>query len=280
MKKIFIAASAATLLLASVACNKTESTSTNPSSDSLSIATAVLMGSQLNQSFTMSEMQGQPIDKKEFLRGFKEYFADSAKFAYIAGAFTAIQQGKSLQEDGIAKDLFLKNLEQVLTSVDDSTKTLPMSVEDAQSFAQKFYAEKTKKENEKKFGQNKEKGAKALQEFAKDPEVTKTSTGIAYKYLSRGTGKTPQDGDNVKVSYVGKFVDGKEFDSSAEPIEFNVNGVISGWTELLKMMKVGDKIMAYIPYDMAYGESGNQGIEPFSTLVFEITLHDVVPTKK
>ena len=273
MKKIFIAASAATLLLASVACNKTESTSTNPSSDSLSIATAVLMGSQLSQSFTMSEMKGQPIDKKEFLRGFKEYFADSAKFAYIAGAFTAIQQGKSLQEDGVAKDLFLKNLEQVLTSVDDSTKTFPMPVEDAQSFVQKFY-------NEKEFGQNKEKGAKALQEFAKGPEVTKTSTGIAYKYLSRGTGKTPQDGDNVKVSYVGKFVDGKEFDSSAEPIEFNVNGVISGWTELLKMMKVGDKIMAYIPYDMAYGESGNQGIEPFSTLVFEITLHDVVPTKK
>ncbi|GIT22402.1 MAG: hypothetical protein CM1200mP40_20840 [Gammaproteobacteria bacterium] len=48
------------------------------------------------------------------------------------------------------------------------------------------------------------------------------------------------------------------FDSSVdrgEPATFGVSQVISGWTEALQLMSVGDKWRLYIHPDMAYGEA-------------------------
>ena len=75
---------------------------------------------------------------------------------------------------------------------------------------------------------------------------------------------------------MGKLIDGSVFDSSIarnEPITFDVNGVIPGWTEALLLMKEGDKWELYIPHELAYGERGAGGqIPPYSTLVFEVEL--------
>lgn len=106
--------------------------------------------------------------------------------------------------------------------------------------------------------------------------VTTTASGLQYKVLASGSGKTPGASSSVKVHYTGKLIDGTVFDSSVErgePIDLKVNGVISGWTEALQLMKEGDKWELYIPYQLGYGERGAGGsIPPFATLIFEVEL--------
>ncbi len=107
--------------------------------------------------------------------------------------------------------------------------------------------------------------------------VQVTKSGLQYKVLKAGTGKTPGPTDTVRCNYRGALVDGTEFDASARhggPAEFPVNGVIPGWTEALQMMKVGAKWQLFIPAHLAYGNSPPPGspIEPGSTLIFDIEL--------
>jgi FKBP-type peptidyl-prolyl cis-trans isomerase FklB len=106
--------------------------------------------------------------------------------------------------------------------------------------------------------------------------VKVTESGLQYKVISAGTGKTPAATDKVTVNYVGKLVDGTEFDRSdthQEPASFVVNQVIPGWTEALQLMHEGDKWMLFIPSELGYGEQGAGGqIPPYATLIFEVEL--------
>ena len=106
--------------------------------------------------------------------------------------------------------------------------------------------------------------------------VITTESGLQYKVIAEGTGETPTDSSIVSVHYAGTLLDGSEFDSSikrGQPAEFPVTAVIPGWTELLKTMKVGGKVQAWIPSNLAYGPSGRQPmIPPNSLLVFEVEL--------
>jgi FKBP-type peptidyl-prolyl cis-trans isomerase len=79
---------------------------------------------------------------------------------------------------------------------------------------------------------------------AKQAGMQTTKSGLQYMSVKEGTGPMPKDGESVKVHYVGTLIDGKKFDSSidrGQPVTFNVNQVIPGWTEALKMMKTGSK---------------------------------------
>ena len=93
----------------------------------------------------------------------------------------------------------------------------------------------------------------------------------------KGTGEMPQNSQMVKVHYTGKLLDGTVFDSSVErnePFSFvlGAHQVIPGWEIALSKMHVGEKATVIIPSNLAYGERGNYGIPPFSTLVFDIEL--------
>jgi len=109
----------------------------------------------------------------------------------------------------------------------------------------------------------------------KDGVVTLPS-GLQYKVLKSGDGKSPSATDTVRTHYHGTLIDGTVFDSSVqrgEPVTFAVNQVIPGWTEALQLMKEGDKWELYIPANLAYGERGAGGvIGPNATLIFEVEL--------
>ena len=118
-----------------------------------------------------------------------------------------------------------------------------------------------------------EKGAAFLQENATKPGVKSTPSGLQYKVLQEGTGKSPKATDTVQVNYRGTLLDGKEFDKSSSPIEFPLNHVIAGWTEGVQLMKEGAKYEFYIPSNLAYGRRGAGGaIGPDETLIFQVEL--------
>jgi len=126
---------------------------------------------------------------------------------------------------------------------------------------------------------NKADGEKFLAENAKNEGVKSLPSGLQYKEITPGKGKSPKATDTVTTHYKGTLIDGTEFDSSykrGEPATFPVSGVISGWTEALQLMKEGAKWQLFIPSDLAYGERGaGRDIGPNATLIFEVELISV-----
>ena len=127
---------------------------------------------------------------------------------------------------------------------------------------------------------NKKQGDDFLAANKTKEGVTTLPSGLQYKILTPGTGPKPAPTDKVVCNYRGTFLSGQEFDNSykrGEPVTFQVNGVIKGWSEALQLMPVGSKWQLIVPSSLAYGEQGRQGIEPNSTLVFEVELMSIAP---
>jgi len=118
-----------------------------------------------------------------------------------------------------------------------------------------------------------------LKEGAFD-NVDSTESGLYYIRDSIGTGKFFVDGNEVKVFYTGKFLDGRVFDSNVGGEVFSVTlpdtYIIDGWNEGIKLMRNGEKGTLIIPYHLGYGQDGRYDqygrvvIPPFMTLVFDL----------
>lgn len=123
---------------------------------------------------------------------------------------------------------------------------------------------------------NEREGKLFLEQNAKKEGVMVTASGLQYKVLREGDGPKPKAIDLVKVNYEGRSLTGEVFDSSyarGKPIEFSLNRVIKGWGEGLQLMSVGSKYRLYIPYKLAYGDTGaGQKIGPRETLIFDVEL--------
>lgn len=132
---------------------------------------------------------------------------------------------------------------------------------------------------EKEAADNEKKAEDFLADNAKKDGVKTTKSGLEYQVLesaSKDGAASPTLDDTVKVHYVGKLIDGTEFDSSVKrgkPAVFGLKHIIPGWQEVLPMMKVGDKWRVWIPPKLGYGEQGaGEQIGPNEVLVFDIQL--------
>ena len=122
---------------------------------------------------------------------------------------------------------------------------------------------------------NNEKGEDYIAKFLQEEGAVQTESGLAYKIIEAGNGKkATSDKDTVWVNYKGTLLDGSVFDQN-DDINFTLGRVIKGWSEGMKLIGEGGKIKLVIPGDLAYGEYGTRGIEPNSTLVFDVDLNKV-----
>ena len=122
---------------------------------------------------------------------------------------------------------------------------------------------------------NNEKGQDYIAKFLQEEGAQQTESGLAYKIIEAGNDKKAvSDKDTVWVNYKGSLLDGTVFDQN-DNINFTLNRVIKGWSEGMKLVGEGGKIKLVIPGELAYGEYGTRGIEPNSTLVFDVDLNKV-----
>jgi FKBP-type peptidyl-prolyl cis-trans isomerase FklB len=193
---------------------------------------------------------------------------DKQKLSYIFG----VQVGQGLKAEGveIEMDAFTAGIKDMMEGnkpkIDQATaqKLFQDYQQEKQSAMAETAAKKQQEAND------------FLAKNAKEDGVVVTATGLQYKIIEAGEGKSPTSEDKVVAHYTGKLLDGTVFDSShdrGEPATFPVSGVIKGWQEALPMMKEGAKWQLVIPANLAYGDRGiGNVIGPNETLMFDIEL--------
>ena len=257
----------------------------NSSADSISYtagmsATEGLVGYLLQQKMDTTMMA-------DFVKGFMTCVnqGDDPKAKAYQMGMTIAQQLKERMLPGMKKELtdtpdsivdpiFYRGFTDAL--MQDTTL---FKVSKAATFFKEKMESNMKARDEKRYGANRDAGKQFLAENARKDSVITLPSGLQYKVLVKGNGKVPQMTDKVKVHYEGRLLDGTVFDSSykrGEPSELTPKQVIKGWTEALTMMPEGSKWQLYIPYDLAYGDREAGQIKPYSMLIFDVELIEIV----
>ena len=194
------------------------------------------------------------------------------KLSYAIG----IEMGKGVKDQGFDVDpnILILGIKDALSG----GKPL-LSEEDLRAIIADIQEEMKQKQMqamEEAADDNRKAGEAFLAENTKKEGVVTLPSGLQYKVLTAGQGKKPAETDTVLCNYKGTFLDGTEFDSSAQsgkPAAFDLKGIIPGFKEALLLMPVGSKWQVFIPSGLAYGEHGaGNVIGPNSTLIFEIEL--------
>ncbi|MCM1077555.1 MAG: FKBP-type peptidyl-prolyl cis-trans isomerase [Bacteroides sp.] len=301
MKKLFMACGVAAVLLSASSCGNSSSSSNENKGfgDSLSVALGEAQGSRLLAEYeTLPEDQKANIKKEDLLRGFKQaIMTDTTQQGYLTGlsfGLNLVGQLFRYEEAGVPIDRAkLYEAYAKAFSADsvnneamrEAQGTLQLLAEQAQQKMMEFYQKKedearAAKENSPEAQENAAAGQAYLKDqMAKDPEIKVTSSGLAYKVINEGTGEAVGANGSARVKYVGKLIDGKEFDKNQDGVTMNPNRVVPGFGEALSMMKNGSHYIIYIPGNLAYGVDGQPqaGIGPNAMLVFDVETSEVVP---
>lgn len=287
MKKITMAAALAFAALTFTGCNNNSAPKADLKNalDSLSYMYGLGQGNSYSQQLASAGIDSTNID--QFIKGVMEGVKasdDKNKEAYFFGMSLGMQCAKNM----------VPNIN-YRTFGEDSTKTI--SVENLvaglvkglkeknpeMTFEQinNIIMEKDSIVKEEIFGDVKKANKDFLVENAKKEGVKTTESGLQYKVIEEGKGAVPAADATVNIKFVGKLIDGTEFDSSrGEAIPMNLNRSIAGFKEALSMMPIGSKWQLFVPAELAYGSGSAGNIKPFSTLIFDVELVSVKENKK
>jgi len=166
---------------------------------------------------------------------------------------------------------------------------------DAVKTFKNYYAKEAKAQKEAEEKTRSIREAKAKEFESIKATGTKTQSGLIYKVIKKGTGVKPTVGTNAFVHYAGFLENGQLFDTNYEDVaklygkfdqnRANQNGYtgypvtmgnlpfIPGFNEGVEIMSFGDKMVLYIPANLAYGEQGGGDvIPPNANIIFEVEL--------
>lgn len=199
------------------------------------------------------------------------------KMSYLSGYDLGLKVSANVKSNNfpLRSSAFVTGITEALEGADN--RLTPEEIQKVVEFFQKLNPQTEGKRNlDEIVSKYRKEGDEFLAANAKKDSVITTASGLQYKILRDGTGKSPADTSMVTVHYRGRLISGVVFDESyarGEPTSFRLNQVIKGWTEGLQLMKEGAKYEFYIPNTLAYGEQpAGQLIPPGSTLIFEVEL--------
>ena len=199
--------------------------------------------------------------------------AEVDSVSYLIG----VNFGSFLKGNNFAEDLSEINMAQMKKGMQDFLKAEGTPYDE--NFGEQFKIDPntmskvlngflTKKQNHKAALNLAEEKA-FLAKNAKRADVDTTASGLQYTIIAAGADEKINPQDTVWVNYKGTLLDGTVFDQN-DSTKFVANRVIKGWTEGLGLLGEGGKATLYIPAELAYGERGNRGIAPNSTLIFDV----------
>ena len=222
-----------------------------------------------------------------------QFFITHKSTPWLDGKHTVFGEVVKGQEvvDSIEKNDFIKEIKIIRNGRDannfDASKTFKNYFENREILAKQRESKKVKirEDNVRRFESLKKKS-------------TLTKSGLQYFIIEKGNGKLVKSTNKAKVHYAVYFVDGTLLETSKEetakfndvlniqklnsfgykPIEAQVGPkdmMIEGFKEGIRLLKEGDKAILFLPYSIAYGESGTRGIPPQSDLVFEVEIMGV-----
>lgn len=182
-------------------------------------------------------------------------------------------------------DLFLQGYRNTI----DSTNLL-LKQEDITNVLRKYFQEREKRMAEerdrklaekviKEYGDNKKAGEEFLAENKTKEGVKTTASGLQYKVLKEGNGKSPKPMSSIRIHYEGRLIDGTVFDKTLdrEPLAAFANQFVPGFSEGLQLMEEGSKYRFFIPQELAYKyNQRGEDIKPFSALIFDVELLEII----
>ena len=198
------------------------------------------------------------------------------KTSYSYGVDTATKLKN--MPGGFDLDLFIRGVKDGISG----TKLLmtEQEIREALAALQKEMTAKTEEQKKAIAEKNKKEGEVFLAENKKKEGIITLPSGLQYKVLKEGTGKTPTDKDWARIYFRGTLIDGTVFEDTyknfGQPVAFAVKGLIPGWAEALKLMKEGAKWQLFIPPELGFAERGaGTLIGPNVTLIIEVELVSV-----
>ena len=196
---------------------------------------------------------------------------DKKKMSYAIG----VQIGNDFKRGGM--DLDIDSLSSAIADMVNGKE--PKLDQKEMQAALNMLREQQMKKQMDVANENKKQGEAFLAKNKNEKDVITLPSGVQYKVMKKGSGKSPTAANSVVAHYEGRLINGTVFDSSikrGKPATFPVTGVIKGWQEILQKMNVGAKWQVYIPSELAYGQRGTgPDIGPNAALIFDIELIEI-----
>lgn len=232
------------------------------------------MNTSTRKSRVLVSILGVLLSAQLFAQGDTNLESEDAQIAYSIG----VNIGQNLQAQGILEGVELDTF--VVGMIDAIGGDVKMSDEDMFAAIQLFQ-QRMAEQQQAALAASTAASVEFLANNSSKEGVVTLESGLQYMVLESGPegSASPTASDSVLAHYHGTLIDGTVFDSSVdrgEPAQFGLSQVISGWTEGLQLMSVGDKWRLFIPAAMAYGEaSPTPAIPPNSALIFDVELLEI-----
>ena len=283
MKKFFVFALGAAFMMNVCSCGNHSAARLDNAADTLSYGVGVMQGSRLAEAKAMGVYPDlNELDINQYLKGIREAAkSNEEQNSYYKGLNDGVQMKKSFEQMsdqfGLELDFntFLAAYAQVLRG--DTTLTIDKKNVNAICDSIVAAAREAKEQaeldsiaNTPEAIANLEAGMAFLAAKEQEEGVQKTASGLLYKVVKEGNGKTFKPYERVELNYVGKFINDTIFDQGNN-VKFVASQMVPGFGEGLQLMSPGAKYILYIPSDLAYGVRGRGADMPSnSTLVFEV----------
>lgn len=298
LKKTIFGGCAAIACVVAVSCSggdnssMPETESPKTFADSIAMYTGICDGAEL-----LNNMENWPAEEKAKFD--KEKFLQGVKTILLADTSESFRQGMAIASNyvqmmdmakaagvDVNREMFLAYLAQTMNNEKMSDDDLAKYKDAYQSLGSRLNDKVSEYQIEQQakaqvmMGKMYEANVAAGKQYvdsvkAADPAVKTTASGLSYKILKEGNGKVAKAGETANVIIEGKLIDGTVFMSSnGQVAPFPVDELFPGMTEALTTFPVGTRVMLYIPQELAYGQQGNQNIQPGQTLVFDVEIVD------
>lgn len=248
--------------------------------------TGNFVGRELGQ---YAEQTGTPYNTDEFVAGVEYILNSDRSEAFLAGMNTGLRMAAELNRFAdagfeLSRPTVIANFKATIDTPLDETEEAAVN-NSFSEFADKARILAEQKEQAEKSAtpeaiQNIKTGEALVAKAIKDePKAVTTQSGLVYIIREEGSGEKINPTDDVQVKYVGSHLDGKVFDQNTAT--FKPSQTVPGFNEGLTLLKKGSKARLYIPGKLGYGANGapGAGIGPMETLVFDVEILDVTPSK-